>query len=74
MPNDPEADMKLYDRMKPDNERIRIGKSVILSAVIIIVLIAIVIHLIGSPSCRCDALFSAGAVILGAIVICGSSY
>jgi len=56
--------------MKLSKEQIRIAKSTTLYAVAIIVLLPIVRHLMGTPFCWGDALVSAGAIMLGAIIIC----
>ena len=58
-----EGDMKL------SKDQIRIAKSTTLYAVAIIVLLPIVRHLMGTPFCWGDALVSAGAIILGALII-----
>lgn len=55
--------------MKLSKDQIRIAKSTTLYAVSIIVLLPIVRHLMGTPFCWGDALVSAGAIVLGAIVI-----
>lgn len=55
--------------MKLSKDQIRIAKSSTLYAVSIIVLLPIVRHLMGTPFCWGDALVSAGAIVLGAIVI-----
>ena len=56
--------------MKLSKDQIRIAKSTTLYAVAIIVLLPIVRHLMGAPFCWGDMLVSAGAIVLGAIVIC----
>lgn len=56
--------------MKLSKDQIRIAKSTTLYAVSIIVLLPIVRHLMGTPFCWGDALVSAGAIVLGAIVYC----
>ena len=55
--------------MKLSPDQIRIAKSTTLYAVAIIVLLPIVRHLLGTPLCWGDALVSAGALILGTIII-----
>lgn len=55
--------------MKLSKDQIRIAKSTTLYVVAIIVLLPIVRYLLGTPFCWGDALVSAGAIILGAIVI-----
>ena len=55
--------------MKLSKDQIRIAKSTTLYAVAIIVLLPIVRHLMGTPFCRGDALVSAVAIILGALII-----
>ena len=55
--------------MKLSKDQIRIAKSTTLYAVSIIVLLPIVRHLMGTPFCWGDALVSAGAIVLVAIVI-----
>ena len=51
------------------NDQIRIAKSTTLYAVGIIVLLPLVRHLVGTPFCWGDAFVSAGAIILGALII-----
>ena len=55
--------------MKLSKDQIRIAKSTTLYAVAIIVLLPLVRHLMGTPFCWGDALVSAGAIILGALII-----
>ena len=55
--------------MKLSKDQIRIAKSTTLYAVGIIVLLPLVRHLMGTPFCWGDALVSAGAIILGALII-----
>ncbi len=55
--------------MKLSKEQIRIARSTTLYAMAIIVLLPIVRHLMGTPFCWGDALVSAGAIVLGAIII-----
>ena len=55
--------------MKLSKDQIRIAKSTTLYAVAIIVLLPLVRRLMGTPFCRADAFVSAGAIILGALVI-----
>ena len=55
--------------MKLSKNQIRIAKSTTLYAVSIIALLPIVRHLMGTPFCWGDVLVSAGAIVLGAIVI-----
>ena len=56
--------------MKLSPDQSRIAKSTTLYAVAITVLLPIVRHLMGAPFCWGDMLVSAGAIVLGAIVIC----
>ena len=55
--------------MKLSKDQIRIAKSTTLYAGGIIVLLPLVRHLMGTPFCLGDALVSAGAIILGALII-----
>ena len=55
--------------MKLSKDQIRIAKSTTLYAVGIIVLLPLVRRLMGTPFCWGDALVSAGAIILGALII-----
>ena len=56
--------------MKLSKDQIRIAKSTTLYAVAIVVLLPIVRHLMETPFCWGDALVCAGAIVLGAIIIC----
>ena len=55
--------------MKLSKDQIRIAKSTTLYAVAIIVLLPLVRRLMGTPFCWADTFVSAGAIILGALII-----
>ena len=55
--------------MKLSKDQIRIAKSTTLYAVAIIVLLPLVRRLMGTPFCWADAFVSAGAIIIGALII-----